>query len=1415
MKATLHNPLLKTLLCAVPLALSATGSAAPITWAAPVTIAGDTDVSTSGTFKFAYNWANSTRTVNGVTFTGTSSTTTVGADLTLTSWGNVNNTAFSSTSAPFTNLSAAYKGMLVGSTFNNSGTGSYGTNTVTLNGLVPGRQYQIQFWVSDPRAIGVFRAETLASTDGNSVSLAFPGGTVAGALGQYSLGSFTADASTQAFTVTTVNGSGSVPQMNAIQLRDLSPPPNIGYWTGTGGATWDPATTANWCLNPANQPLTSGTFAAAMAANSDQAFFDDSYFDNGTPVAVTQNAVTIAAGGVATGAVSFVADVLNYTLGSADDAGLTGGTSLVKGGAGTLTLTGANTHDGGTTLTAGTLNLDHAAALGTGALMIAGGTLGTTATGSILNSGDNSQNWNGNFSFAGGDLNLGAGPVTMNTSPTLNLTAGTLTVGGAIFNTAHNLTKTGSGTMVFGGAVSLNNLDVQNGAVVFDGGSYTATSGNGGWGLWLRSATTSSLTVRNDAAVSVLNGFQIQQGTATIESGSITAVAGGVSEIYLGNSTNPATFNIKGGTVTARVMSFGNGGSAATLNLEGGTLVWNTQPNKSSGSATLNMGGGTLKPGGSFTVPASLPFTLTGTNGPLTIDTQAHTTTLANLLTGAGGVTKDGTGTLVVAATGNDHSGPTTVTTGTLSLTGSLTGGSAVTINGGTCAISPTGAAPASDFIVNDTGTLRFETTGKTLKSLTVASGAALSLIPSATETTMVTGALTLADTPSFTVKPAFTGPPAAGTYVLLTPGSVAGTAGTITTDLGEYGGTRSYHGGTAITGGNLVLTITEGGPAATLVWNNGSATGIWSRESAADKNFSNAGVNDMFYNQDGVTFNGTAPGPVELVGSLAPATLTVDSGTGADYSFAGDGSIDGPVALVKSGGSTLAITTANSFSGGTNLNDGVLAVGHPLALGTTGILRFSGGTLRYEPGNTVDYSARLDAVDQQFKIDTGDQTVTWTSALPTGSGALTKFGEGTLRLTDAPRHGGLTTINGGTLELVGNVVEYQGGPLEINGGSTLRLSGGRYDFNGKTFTFGSAGGGTIYPASADFGGFVQFAAGNTFVTTGGAQNRFDGAGYNLNTHTATFEVAPGTDATSDLRVGLSLTNSGGITKTGLGRLELAGINLYTGDTNINEGDLIVSGSLTAATPITVAGGATLKLAPGGSIHFRPEANNTVRTITGAGAAPFDGTFVIDLSAADPTNGNTWTLVNAAGLTETYGDSFSVPGFTETAANSGVWTMPHANDPAKQWTFTETTGILGIGPASPYQTWAGSYNLTGADALPSADPDGDGIDNGIEFLTGSVPTDPASGNAPTVQRDPGTGNLVVHFFRVDAAEAYAVAVEHGTDLAGWTVIAVPNDGIAGPPVTVVDHDAAPDEITVVIPPGADPRQFARVAITVP
>jgi Concanavalin A-like lectin/glucanases superfamily/Putative Ig domain len=188
-------------------------SGGAITWGASVTISGDSDVFTDGTLLYAYDWAGNDTTINGIAFTGTTSANP--GNVTLSGIGH-NYTNYSSSSTPFSNLSAAYQSILAGGEYNSGPD----TATVTLNNLTAGHVYAVQVWVSDPRGGGTAgRTETVSSS--NVVTLAYNVPPQTGGVGQYVIGVFTATSASQSFSLTVTNSSGST-QLNALLVSDVT-----------------------------------------------------------------------------------------------------------------------------------------------------------------------------------------------------------------------------------------------------------------------------------------------------------------------------------------------------------------------------------------------------------------------------------------------------------------------------------------------------------------------------------------------------------------------------------------------------------------------------------------------------------------------------------------------------------------------------------------------------------------------------------------------------------------------------------------------------------------------------------------------------------------------------------------------------------------------------------------------------------------------------------------------------------------------------------------------------------------------------------------------------------------------------------------------------------------------------------------
>ena len=189
-------------------------------------------MSTTGTLVAAENVAaggHPAIVINGVTFvqdfgTGnTASVTSASGFFTLSTAApngvQFGNTAFGPTSGthpPFTNLSAAYQDFLRSGDFNSTTDTSI---TLTLTNLTIGTNYLFQVWTND--SLDQFPGSTLTATSGNAVLLDQNTTDSDGGLGQYVIGTFTADSTSQAITFTP---SGGAPNTSGFQLRVVPEP---------------------------------------------------------------------------------------------------------------------------------------------------------------------------------------------------------------------------------------------------------------------------------------------------------------------------------------------------------------------------------------------------------------------------------------------------------------------------------------------------------------------------------------------------------------------------------------------------------------------------------------------------------------------------------------------------------------------------------------------------------------------------------------------------------------------------------------------------------------------------------------------------------------------------------------------------------------------------------------------------------------------------------------------------------------------------------------------------------------------------------------------------------------------------------------------------------------------------------------
>ena len=209
---------------------SGTIRASSFSWNAPQQISGDSDVLNNGKMVYAYSIDPNagSLTINGVTFvnsTGAGAGFSGGATQPTGSYSGGSN-------APFDGLSANYQA-LVSSGFGDT------PFTLTLTGLKVGDSYEFEWWSNDSRFFAASQGRETIATAGTAITLAENTGSpsVSGGLGQFDVGFFTADSSTETISFTAAAGQeADFGVVNAYQLRDTTiPEPSILLLVGVGG----------------------------------------------------------------------------------------------------------------------------------------------------------------------------------------------------------------------------------------------------------------------------------------------------------------------------------------------------------------------------------------------------------------------------------------------------------------------------------------------------------------------------------------------------------------------------------------------------------------------------------------------------------------------------------------------------------------------------------------------------------------------------------------------------------------------------------------------------------------------------------------------------------------------------------------------------------------------------------------------------------------------------------------------------------------------------------------------------------------------------------------------------------------------------------------------------------------------------
>nr|WP_268870288.1 Ig-like domain-containing protein [Pseudomonas sp. P818] len=725
------------------------------------------------------------------------------------------------------------------------------------------------------------------------------------------------------------------------------------------------------------------------------------------------------------------------------------------------------------------------------------------------------------------------------------------------------------------------------------------------------------ITYRNDTPAGDANvAVTLNDGAGASATANVTVAS---DTIYVTNATDTATIDPSNGVSFSEAVAIAAADSTGSQtivfasSLAGQTLNLNTVSINESLTFDMDQASGLVLTGGTITLGGGTTQTFTHGAG----DTAA----INSIVAGSGALTKAGAGNLTIAGAGNTYSGATTISAGTLTVSG---GDALATATNVSVAAGATLALAGNEAFGNLSGA----------GSVTLGS---FNLTSTQTADTTFSGAISGTGGVTFTQG-------GSATYSTTLSGTNTYTGTTLLTNYGwlKLSGDASMADNSVVrVNGNSVLTLLSNQTIGSLASNNVSASiqlGSYTLTAGGDNTSTTvagviSGTGSLVKQGSGIlnlsgsnTYGGTttvAAGALSIAGdgnlgsgavNLADGTVfnvsgastidnaitltgnsTIDNGNAVTLS----GAISGAYDLTKTGSGTLALSGSNSY-GATYVNAGTLSVSSDGNLGSGTVNLAAGTTLAVTGATTIDNAIAL----------AGDATVSTTanttlSGVISGANTITKTGAATLTLSGTNTYGA-TTVSAGTLSVASDS-NLGSGTVTLTGGSTLAVTGATTIDNaialGGSATVNTGANTTLSGVISGSNNLTKSGAstltltgsntftGSTTVNAGtlsiasdanlgaGSLNLANGTTLQI-TGTTTIDNALALTGLVTVNAGAAATLSGTIsgtgslTKTGASNLTLSGSNTNSGATTVAAGTLVVDGSTNSAT--TVASGATL-----------------------------------------------------------------------------------------------------------------------------------------------------------------------------------------------------------------------------------------------